>query len=40
MNGIRNKTSLIFALLSLCIPFPLWQLTSYIHQDHLCLQRS
>ena len=39
-NLIRNKTSLISALLALCIPIPLWQLTSYIHQDHLCLQRS
>ena len=40
VKGIRNKTSLFFALLALCIPIPLWQLTSYIHQDHLCLQRS
>ena len=39
MKGTRNKTSLVFALLALCIPIPLWQLTSYIHQDHLCLQR-
>ena len=26
--------------MALCIPFPLWQLTSYVHQDRLCLQRS
>lgn len=26
--------------MALCIPIPLWQLTSYVHQDHLCLQRS
>ena len=40
LQGTRNKTSSFLLYMALCIPIPLWQLTSYVHQDHLCLQRS
>ena len=40
MQGTQNRTSSFLFYMALCIPIPLWQLTSYVHQDHLCLQRS
>ena len=40
LQGIRNRTSSFLLCMALCIPVPLWQLTSYVHQDLLCLQRS
>lgn len=40
IKGTRNRTSSFLFFMALCIPIPLWQLTSYVHQDQLCRQRS
>ena len=39
-QGILNRISSFLFYMALCIHTPLWQLTSYVHQNHLCFQRS